>query len=416
MKTVTITLNIDPEELRNIRNTLTALQGKDVLNDSQADAIEGLLTLTDTIKDAIDVVDDTPVSACAPDVNNSTKIGMLFNTRFEKGKLKSDAWIYRDTTVAKFPEIWKALLSNTMQEVSTGMFFDLMEDEGVWNGEEYMGIASSIRPDHLAILPDEIGACSIVDGAGIPRLNKETEKMDNEKVMTNQKIRINLDPSYNALYDAVNVALQEEYKYDYWIEDLYPDSVVFGVYEKKKLYRAKVTISDPLKITIGDKVEVTKVVTYTPSDITANAETVKEDKMEKEIVKNEEAKVETPASVIKNEAKPVIHTIDSYVDAAPDEFKGELAEALSVFRAEKVALVDSLLANKNCQFTQPELAALSSGQLKKIAALITPVENEEVKEEKVETPAANFTARPALSTSNSVKVEALVAPSLWDTK
>ena len=61
MKTVTITLNIDPEELRNIRNTLTALQGKDVLNDSQTDAIEGLLTLTDTIKDAIDEVDDTPV-------------------------------------------------------------------------------------------------------------------------------------------------------------------------------------------------------------------------------------------------------------------------------------------------------------------------------------------------------------------
>jgi len=61
MKTITLTLNIDTEELRNIRNTLTVLKGKDVLTDSQADAVEGLLTLTDVIKDACDVVDDTPV-------------------------------------------------------------------------------------------------------------------------------------------------------------------------------------------------------------------------------------------------------------------------------------------------------------------------------------------------------------------
>lgn len=61
MKTITLTLNIDTEELRNIRNTLTALQGKDVLTDSQADAVEGLLTLTDVIKDACDEVEETPV-------------------------------------------------------------------------------------------------------------------------------------------------------------------------------------------------------------------------------------------------------------------------------------------------------------------------------------------------------------------
>ncbi len=57
MAKVTIS-NINAEELRNIRNTLTEMQCKDsimsLLNEKQAEAIEGLLTLTDAIKDEMD--------------------------------------------------------------------------------------------------------------------------------------------------------------------------------------------------------------------------------------------------------------------------------------------------------------------------------------------------------------------------
>jgi len=69
MTQVTLTLNINEEELRNIRNSLTALQGKDVLNASEAEAVEGLLTLTDTIKDAVDkgTPNDTVCPVCQSD-------------------------------------------------------------------------------------------------------------------------------------------------------------------------------------------------------------------------------------------------------------------------------------------------------------------------------------------------------------
>ena len=40
---------------------------------------------------------------------------------------------------------------------------------GDWNGKAYVGIARNYRPDHLAILPDMKGACSIADGAGLCR-------------------------------------------------------------------------------------------------------------------------------------------------------------------------------------------------------------------------------------------------------
>lgn len=60
MKTITITMNINPDELSNIRNVFTTLQGSDAMNDALAEAIEGVLTLTDTIKNACDDVEETP--------------------------------------------------------------------------------------------------------------------------------------------------------------------------------------------------------------------------------------------------------------------------------------------------------------------------------------------------------------------
>lgn len=64
MSKVTIS-NINAEELRNIRNTLTEMQGKDsimsLLNEKQAEAIEGLLSLTDAIKDAMDTEKDDSI-------------------------------------------------------------------------------------------------------------------------------------------------------------------------------------------------------------------------------------------------------------------------------------------------------------------------------------------------------------------
>ena len=62
MTAITLTLDINEEELRNIRTTLTEMQGNysimSLLNENQAEAVEGLLTLTDTIKDAVDNAQD----------------------------------------------------------------------------------------------------------------------------------------------------------------------------------------------------------------------------------------------------------------------------------------------------------------------------------------------------------------------
>ena len=68
MTSITLAMNVNTDELRNIRNTLTELLGTGKLNDAQAEAMEGLLTLTDLIIDKVDSVQsDTVCPHCGND-------------------------------------------------------------------------------------------------------------------------------------------------------------------------------------------------------------------------------------------------------------------------------------------------------------------------------------------------------------
>lgn len=109
----------------------------------------------------------TPVSANQPDVIERNTIGQLFNTFVDNGKLKSEAWI--DTDKARrlgHGALLEALEAGEVIEVSTGYFSDSEGRAGTFNGQEYREIHRNIRPDHLALLPGEEGACSVADGCG----------------------------------------------------------------------------------------------------------------------------------------------------------------------------------------------------------------------------------------------------------
>lgn len=128
------------------------------------------------------------VSANSPDVIDQEKVGRIYNTRFENGKLKAEAWL----EVAKLQQVSPVALARIRQglplEVSIGVFTDTEEVAGEFNGEQYVGIARNHRPDHLALLPGEIGACSIEDGCGI-RINSTNKNQNaNEKVMDENQI------------------------------------------------------------------------------------------------------------------------------------------------------------------------------------------------------------------------------------
>lgn len=115
------------------------------------------------------------VSANSPDVIESSVIGQVFGMHVEGDRLLGEMWLDIEKCERLGGDALAAL--NRLQrgevlEVSTAYFCDVEAAEGVFNGEAYTAIQHNLRPDHVALLPDEVGACSIADGCGVGRFNQ----------------------------------------------------------------------------------------------------------------------------------------------------------------------------------------------------------------------------------------------------
>lgn len=125
------------------------------------------------------------ISANSPDVIELEKVGTVFNTT-SNGKLQSELWIDEERCREVSPEALAYINQGRPLEVSTGVFTDNDAVSGVWNGEEYIATARNHRPDHLALLPGETGACSWADGCGI-RANQQKGDNDVKDLFTTMK-------------------------------------------------------------------------------------------------------------------------------------------------------------------------------------------------------------------------------------
>lgn len=115
------------------------------------------------------------VSANSPDIINTVVVGQVFNTHMDGNKLKAEAWLDIEKMEQISPEALAYVRAMRPLDVSVGMFTDEETTQGIFKGEQYNAIATNLRPDHLALLPGEEGACSWADGCGI-RNNKNEDK------------------------------------------------------------------------------------------------------------------------------------------------------------------------------------------------------------------------------------------------
>jgi hypothetical protein len=116
-------------------------------------------------------------------IYKSQSIGMIMDTQWKNGKLKAEAWIDKEKAKKIEPDVLEHIERGEPMEVSTGLFADCVLDEGAWNGEPYTMVAQNIRADHLAILPNKDGACSIEDGAGL-LVNQAQQQKEKSKMTT----------------------------------------------------------------------------------------------------------------------------------------------------------------------------------------------------------------------------------------
>lgn len=116
------------------------------------------------------------VSAKSPGV---AAIGHLARPRFG-GRLTAEGWFDVERTRRADPRLLASLTAGDKIELSTGLFTDNHPAAGAHNGRPYHAVARNYRPDHLAILTSQPGACSVRDGCGV---NNESPADDDDDVI-----------------------------------------------------------------------------------------------------------------------------------------------------------------------------------------------------------------------------------------
>jgi hypothetical protein len=310
------------------------------------------------------------------------------------------------------------------------LYTDKVEEEGVWNGEEYTWVAKNFRPDHLALLPDLKGACSVADGAGFLRVNEEGKDVELFRVDKKDVLAmVANEMSHESVRSLLSSALRET-KENAWIEEVYD---AFFIYEEEgKLWKYNYiedgglvtlegTPEQVLRVTEyrtltgtfvgnmnsntkGDSMDKEKVIKAliddkkTPwSEDDRKELTAMSDKALEQLTANQEkeepapAKPETPAKeepaatpateepaadpekpAEEEPEKPAANkakTAEEYIAEAPESIREVLNSGMATLKREKDKLVQSIIANKQNTFDKEDLEKRSVDELIALARL-----------------------------------------------
>jgi len=231
--------------------------------------------------------DGMSVSANDPDIIDKMTVGRVYNTSVDGKRLKAELWLDEDKLNNISVNTLEDINETKEVEVSLGMFTENILEEGEYNGKKYVGIATNHRPDHLAILPDQIGACSCADGCGLGvnkktikgiSLNEALKAVSEEMLMVvNQagwvlhEIGNHAEQGYNErmsmIYDKLR-SLDSDKIYHY-LEEMYDDYLIYSKSgdNNRKMFKQSYQITSGVVEFIGDPVEVHKKVDYIVNSI-----------------------------------------------------------------------------------------------------------------------------------------------------
>lgn len=225
-------------------------------------------------------------SANEPRVLEAFAFGRMFNTVFEDGKLKTEAWL-DPARAERVGEDAVSVIERCRRrepvEVSVGAYVRVDDIKGRnAEGKEYTKVWRDIKPDHLAMLPEGArGACSIEMGCGAPRAAGDQEVKDVRMNVTVNGMNLlgrvlsaigvkrtaeegqsDLDLR-RLLYDALRA--DEPGFID--VMEVYPDDglvVYFVAPEDRWIHYRRAYTLDGSTVTLGDKVEVEPILRWEP--------------------------------------------------------------------------------------------------------------------------------------------------------
>lgn len=349
----------------------------------------------------------TPVSVNeSPELAEKVKIGTLFNTVYDKEnkKLKSEAWIDVEKASSLNIDVLQAINSGSDVEVSTGLWMDEEESSGNWNGEQFEVVAINYKPDHLALLLNEKGACSISDGCGVR--NNMMEVADGElcytDIMDSLWRMVSMSKDGNPPMGNLRQVYSDYFTFENFEGNLLKQGykvkkggeVVFkGEAEKiKKLVSYETLVKKNKsfnKEAVMDKKEKVDFIMNTKSleykdEMKGVLEALSDEALELHVnlakkfrecdCRKEEAdKKEAEKALAKNtekkeEVKKPI-TVQEYIADAPDDVKEVIANGVRIHNERKSLMIKSLVDNKRNKFTQERLSKMSLDELESLVAL-----------------------------------------------
>lgn len=427
--------------------------------------LNGALLTAEEFGEFVDTWNDVPVPLYHPqsdgqyvsarDLNTQDAwvIGRFYNASLDGQKLRGEFWIdtgKAERLGAEAQEAIRMLEAGEPVEVSTGYFCDEEPAEGEFGGVAYHAIQRNLRPDHVALLPHSIGACSWQDGCGAPRVN--TAQKDNEVAMTGKTLvalEISLDERLRRIYQAWDQHMAEVRSPDdgwYFVLEAYDDRIVVAG-DKGRYWQYPYTETDG-GVVFGDPVEVER--TYAPisaqqkqtGDVDVNREqliqhlaanckcgrtedqlrsmtddelhaleaqmTAQQQDGDEQGADTKQAKPET------NDEEPeakgelldaaTLETLRSLAEAVnavgADNFRNVIAGMVKNERAERSGVVVEIVANSAGQLQAGDLEGLSTEVLRKMRSALTPQTN-----------VGRGTGRMAMNAAGDPKTIAM--PSLW---
>lgn len=312
-----------------------------------------------------DEISGQAISANKPKLVEKQSVGRLWNVKYEDRRLKGEIWIDIEKCNKIAPHVLRMLENNQHIEVSTALFTEDELVQGTFNGKTYTAIAHNFRPDHLAILPNEKGACGWEDGAGMPRINKEKD-IDRLKTLTEQLAQLQ---GFQILDSKQVPGEQGDMKEPQKGEKVMDRTksiealIANGAWsEDDKDFLTALEVDQFEKI---EKLSLDREVDLLKEDSNSEPKEDEPKDEKKPEPEADDAEDEPKDNKDDKEGKEDI-TVEDFLANAPEAIKTVLEAGLKEHADKKARLISDIKANKRNPFTDTELEVKSVEELSKL--------------------------------------------------
>ena len=305
------------------------------------------------------------ISANSPSAMEKFNIGHFFNVVYDAG-IKGEIWINIEKANKKgFSNIVETFKSGGLMEVSTGLLCGVKHESGVFNNVEYGGIVHTILPDHLALLPNEVGACSIKDGCGAMRTNCKcqgtpevvTENTDHCKCQDDHK---SIENEEGTLRKAFNFLKGK----------IVTNEIADSGRQEKIEVEDNITVNDK-EINMLTKEKLIEDIISNKKAFLLNLEQAELEKLlANDVEAPELPKVDAPVEPVEAPAETVETVEDVVGNIKNPEVKAVIELAVNAQRKKKADLIADIKINS--KLTEDELVGMTIPLLEKVLNSIKP--------------------------------------------